>query len=157
MSASTVRGVEVQQEDTRSRRQLVTDFMKTLFGLLNELKALMPNSPVDRIINVIKVGKRIDHEIVITYMGPYLFEHRDLIKNRDVEGFTRENLEDKMSKYTKDDSRKYKQIATDLFDIIHQKRKTMEVEEMEKYFKYIDSLLDTYLLFCVRCRYEAKS
>lgn len=154
-SSSTVRGIEVQ-EDSRNRRELVSCFTKTLFTLLNDIKKLAPESPVDRIITAVKIGKRIDHEIVITNLGPYLIEHMGLIDERNIEKFTRADLEQKLEKYSRSDSKKYKDVAIDMFEIIHSKHKTLTPQELEQYFVHLDNLIEYYLLFCVRCKIERK-
>ena len=86
-----------------NRAQLVKVFNTTIFSLLDFLKKNSNQQQnIERVTNLAKVAKRIDHEILITTMGPYVLKYQDLIKNRNIEAFNTEHMEKEVRAASKD-------------------------------------------------------
>lgn len=144
-----------------NRAQLVKVFNTTIFSLLDFLKKNSNQQQnIERVTNLAKVAKRIDHEILITTMGPYVLKYQDLIKNRNIEAFNTEHMEKEVRAASKDSKSshvdKNKEIAMETFNAIYEIVGKLSDDGSEFIYVSSDKLIDTYIDFCIRCRTEDK-
>lgn len=148
---------DIEDIEELSRLKLCSVFNKKIFSLLNFTKTKFDEATTTRIINLIKVAKRMDHEVIITTMGPYLLKYQNLIQQRAHSAFSPEHFKQELNKYsTTSENSKSKKMANDLFTTIYGSLDSLDASEFEKVYKCADDLIDIYLNFCLRCRTEEK-
>jgi len=145
--------------DKKNRNQVVTEFNKTILLLLNFVKKrAAPDSiaPIETLIRRINLAKNIDHEVIITSVGPYIHKYRGSIKfiKTDDNAFVKYfNEEIKTSTLNVE----LQKESIEIFRIIMEtKRGTIEVIELNELCGICQELIDLYLCFCIRCKVEIK-
>jgi len=141
-----------------NRGDLTSFFNKRIFALLKICKThVKDSSSIERLVALLKVAKRIDHEILITSAGPYLWKYQKLIADRNIEAFSPKHMEQEVASVKVDKSEsKSKQMALDLFTSIYEAADAMKAAEGDVIYKAADELVDAYLEFCIRCKTEMK-
>lgn len=138
-----------------TRNDLVSAFNKNIFTLLKLLEEKCPNANVDRVINLVKIAKRADHEVIITTIGPYVLKYHDLIDKKDALAFKIDNLESEINKSAKQ-ADKYRTMIVDLFNIVYTQLGIMNEEQKDQVYGIASKLVDIYVDFCIKCKTENK-
>ena len=139
-----------------SRNTIVNEFTKTTIEFIKYAGKLFKNVPSDMILNKIKVGKRMDHEIVITEVGPYLFKYRDLISDRDGVEDGSEARQKLMAAIDKAVADEHGEVLNEIFNALFIKRDELSCDSRSYIYDTLDTLLTLYLDFIVVCRTEKK-
>lgn len=148
----------------KQRNKVVSEFNTHIFELLNLLKMKDPNSPVDRIMNLIKIAKRADHESIITSSGPYFLKYRNQIESQDEKFFTADIIiaeveRTEMNSNVPQERNRSRELAMGMFDSINDiinVRQLLSSSERNIIYSKAHSLIDLYLDFCVCCKYQKK-
>jgi hypothetical protein len=151
------------------RPEPVSKFNTLMFSLMNRVKIGKPDPNVDRVIDLMKTGKRIDHEIIITMFGPYLIKYAKNIRENtciDIDiKVLRKEIEKEMEKDNDAEAKSNKELAINMLNTIvsyiHELKKIADegststdpakttIKDINETFQ---SLLDTYIDFCVHCQ-----
>jgi hypothetical protein len=150
--------------DTRTRKEIVSDFNKRTFGLLSIVEKKAPKSSASRIKRQITIAKGYDHEVLITTMGVKLYNFSDDIHEKKlVNSFTKEVFEQEIEKVKKEAAETGVTVNTDdikmayeTFDIIMQCKSCTTKEEFDEIYITLEELIDDYIDFCIRSKREAK-
>lgn len=146
-----------QVVDNRNRNQSVSDFTKTIFNLLKFLETKDNSGSTSRVINLMKVAKRVDHEVVITNVGPYLHKYQKMLDARNEDLFTMNMMLEEMDQTESGQIESYRKLALTMFDIIHAEKAKLDAPTFNWIWESLEYLLDTYYHYCTRCIKEEKS
>lgn len=138
----------------KSRNESVKEFTKETIQLIKYVGDLFKNAPVARLLNAITVGKRMDHEVVITSIGPYLFKYRTMIILKDGAGIS---LADIKSEIKGREAQDYEQLIHEIFRVLLVEKTESFKPHREHMYAKLHQLLELYLNFAQRCRYEDKA
>ena len=136
-----------------TRKSTTSDFNKGVFTLLKKAYSVNPDGNISRLENILKIAKRVDHEVIITNAGPYLLKYADLIKNNNIEAFSTDTLQAELDKHPGND---HTQFVIDLFKSLKGALEKMKPEDRSLIFTGAKQLIVNYLDFAVACRTESK-